>query len=354
VNIKTVSIGLVLMAGLAIATLASGADGQASTQPSTAPAGTATSRPASDEGLLEVGSKIASSKPKPADKPADEKGPPLPFHSIEGYGGGAITPMAYLVNPGPKDTIFGLPSAAFSEVIAGSKGLQSLSFTETIFRRIELGYAIERFGTGTLEDDIRRHTGVDIHNDAVYLHNWNIRGNLLEENAFGLPFLPAITAGVHLKYNEDIGDINHRLNGALSHIGYNSSFGEDYTLTASKTIVDKTWTLGRPLILTGGLRNSAAAQLGFLGFGEQRHTTFEGSIAYMPTDWLLIAYEFREKEDPYKRIPGLVGAEDNWQGFDISWIINKHATLVAGYGIFGTVVNTQENDAFWIQFKYEF
>ena len=31
-----------------------------------------------------------------------EKGPPLPFHTIEGYGGGAITPMAYLVNAGPK------------------------------------------------------------------------------------------------------------------------------------------------------------------------------------------------------------------------------------------------------------
>ena len=25
--------------------------------------------------------------------------PPLPFHTIEGVGGGAITPMAYLANP---------------------------------------------------------------------------------------------------------------------------------------------------------------------------------------------------------------------------------------------------------------
>ena len=353
-NKKVVFGGLAVAVGFAIIQMSYGANNQASTQPATAPAGAATSRPASDEGLLEVGSKIASSKPPPADKPADEKGPPLPFHSIEGYGGGAITPMAYLVNPGPKDTILGLPSAAFSNVIAGSKGLQSLSFTETILRRIELGYAIERFGTGTLEDDIKNHTGVDIRNDAVYLQNWNIRGNLLEENAFGLPFLPAVTAGVHLKYNQDIEDIDHRLNGALSNIGYDSPFGEDYTLTASKTIVDKTWTLGRPLILTGGLRNSDAAQLGFLGFGGQRHWTFEGSVAYMPTDWLLIAYEFRGKEDPYGRIPELVGNEGNWHAIDISWIINKHATLVAGYGAFGTVVNTQENDAFWIQFKYEF
>ena len=353
-NKRTVSVGLVLVVGMSITPLTFGADDQSPKQSANASTGGATSKPADDEGLLEVGSKIASSKPQPADKPADEKSPPLPFHSIEGYGGGAITPMAYLVNPGPKGTIFGLPSAAFSNVIAGSKGLQSLTFSETILRRIELSYAIERFGTGTLEDDIRHHTGVDIHNDAVYLHNWNVRGNLLEENAFGLPFLPALTAGVHFKYNPDIADINRRLNGALSNIGYDSSVGEDYTLTASKTIVDKTWTLGRPLILTGGLRNSAAAQLGFLGFGDQRHTTFEGSVAYMPTDWLLVAYEFRGKEDPYDRIPGLVGNEDNWHAIDVSWIINKHATLVFGYGAFGTVVNTQENAAFWIQFKYEF
>jgi len=75
VNIKYISIGLVLMAGLAITPMAFGADGQASTQPATAPASIDTSRPASDDGLLEVGSKIASSKPAPADKPgATDKG----------------------------------------------------------------------------------------------------------------------------------------------------------------------------------------------------------------------------------------------------------------------------------------
>ncbi|MHC4985272.1 MAG: hypothetical protein ACYTFO_03860, partial [Planctomycetota bacterium] len=35
-----------------------------------------------------------------ADEAAVTKGPPLPLHCIEGYGGGAITPVAYLVNPG--------------------------------------------------------------------------------------------------------------------------------------------------------------------------------------------------------------------------------------------------------------
>ena len=278
--------------------------------------------------------------------------PPLPFHSIEGYGGGAITPMAYLVNPGPEDSAFGIPSVALSTVLIGRKNLQTLSITETLFQRIELGYSVERLGLGTLPGDIEDATAVDIGRDEVWLHNFNVRGLLLEENSFGLP-LPAVTAGVHFKVNDGIKGINDRLSNALGSIGYDESSGIDFTLTASKTLVGKL-TLNRPLILTGGLRNGSGAQLGFLGFGDDRSTTFEGSVAYLPTDWLLVAYEFRQKANPYHQIPGLVGDEDNWHAIDVSWIINEHITLVAGWGAFGNMVNTEENGAWWLQFKYEF
>ena len=132
--------------------------------------------------------------------------PPLPFHSIEGYGGGSITPMAYLVNPGSKDDFFGHPSVALSTVFMGQKNLQALSITETLFQRIELGYSLERLGLGTLPGDIRNATGVDIGRDEVWLHNFNVRGLLLEENSFGLP-LPAVTVGVHFKTNDGIAKV---------------------------------------------------------------------------------------------------------------------------------------------------
>ena len=45
---------------------------------------------------------------------APEEPPPLPFHSIEGVGGGAITPMAYLVNPGDECHVFGKPAVALT------------------------------------------------------------------------------------------------------------------------------------------------------------------------------------------------------------------------------------------------
>jgi len=281
------------------------------------------------------------------EKPQTEA-PPLPFHTVEGYGGGAITPMAYLVNPSAEGTVWGKPAVAFSSVVLGHKNLQALTITETLFGRLELGYGLDRLGLGTLPDDIEDATTVDIDRDEVWLHNFNARFLLLKEGK-----LPALTAGVHFKINDGIEDIDDTLGGALSGIDYDKDTGVDVTLTASKTLVAD-WTFKRPVILTGGLRNSSAGQVGLLGFGDDRATTFEGSVAVLPTNWLLVAYEYRGKSNPYDEIPGLIEDEDDWHAVDVSWIVNSHTTLVAGWGAFGNVTNESENETWWLQAKYEF
>ena len=281
------------------------------------------------------------------EKPQTEA-PPLPFHTVEGYGGGAITPMAYLVNPAPEGSVWGKPAVAFSSVVLGHKNLQALTITETLFGRLELGYGLDRLGLGTLPDDIEDVTTVDIDRDDVWLHNFNARFLVLKEAR-----LPALTAGVHLKVNDGIEDIDDTLGGALSGIDYDKDTGVDVTLTASKTVVAD-WTFKRPVILTGGLRNSSAGQVGLLGFGDDRATTFEGSVAVLPTNWLLVAYEYRGKSNPYDEIPGLIEDEDDWHAVDVSWIVNAHATLVAGWSAFGNVTNETENETWWLQAKYEF
>jgi hypothetical protein len=285
--------------------------------------------------------------------PKPQKAPPLPFHTIEGYGGGAITPMAYLVNPGSEGTIFGLPSAAYSQVFMphGRKDLEAWTFTETLFKRLELGYGFDRLGLGTLPQDISDATDVSIGTHHVLLHNFNVRALLLEEGSFKLP-LPALTFGTHFKYNDGIQSIDHKLGGALKDIGLEKSNGVDFTLTSTKTFMLP--VIGRPLIATAGIRGSSAAQIGFLGYGDTWRPSFEGNVAFLPTDWLLIAYELRQKKSPYAKIPGLIGAEDSWNAIDASWIINKHMTLVGGWGAFGNVANERENGTWWVQLKYEF
>jgi len=202
------------------------------------------------------------------------KGPPLPFHTIEGYGGGAITPIAYLVNGGGKNTVFGLPAVAFSYVNAGSKDLEAFTISETLFNRLELSYGADRFGVGGLRGALISATEKDIGTE-VWLHNFNARLAVLDEGSFSQDWLPAVTVGAHLKYNPDINRINTQLGGALGSIGYRHNTGEDFTLTVSKTIPK---VFDRPLIVSAGVRASEAADLGILGFSDKWSATFEGNI----------------------------------------------------------------------------
>ena len=74
----------------------------------------------------------------------------------------------------------------------------------------------------------------------------------------------------------------------------------------------------------------------------------------LPLDNVAVAYEFRQKTDPYGQIPGLINGEDNWHAFDLGLILNKNTTLVAGYGIFGTLANASADGAWWLHLKHEF
>ncbi len=278
---------------------------------------------------------------------------PLPFHTIEGVGGGAITPMAYLVNPAPEGTIFGKPSIAGSYVGLQDKNLSVLSITENLWGRIEFGFAADRLGLGSLPGAVEDATTVNLYRGDVMLYNFNVRALLIKENYNDIAWMPAITVGATFKTNEGIRDINQRLGGALNAIGYARENGTDFTLTATKTLV--TPGLGMPIVLTGGVRESQAANLGFLGFSDTYRATFEGSVAVIPHERWLVAYEFRGKENPYTMaLAPLIGDEDNWQTFDVAYVLNKQTTLCGGYAMLGTLANSEANNGWFVQLKYEF
>lgn len=283
-----------------------------------------------------------------------EKSPPLPIHTIEGVGGLVITPIAYLVNPGPAGTTFGLPSISATYVNIGAKDLETAAITETLFGRVELGYAISRLGIGTLVDDVQQVMNVSLP-DSVTLHNINARVLALPENSFDLP-LPAVVIGAAYKYNDDIRGINQELGGMLNSIGYKRDDGVDFTLTATKAFPK---VFGRPLIATAGLRFSEAEQLGYFGFGDKYRTTFEGNLAYGIMDWLWLAGEFRGNANAYQQIPNpyggyLVDRADNWWAVGVTVLLSRHATLTVGWGHLGPVLNTTENECLGVQAKYEF
>jgi len=299
---------------------------------------------------------LQQSPARAADAPPvkPEKGAPLPLHTIEGVGGVVITPIAYLVNPGPEKEVFGLPSVSGTFVGAGHKDVESFAITETLWRRVELGYSASRFGLGTLGSDVQRVTGININRSDVWLHNINARILTVPENSFNLP-VPAITLGVQGKYNDGITEIDHRLGGALHNIGLRDKAGVDFVATATKLFAKG---FGRPLILTAGLRLSEADQLGYVGFGNVYRPSFEVNAVYLIHDRVALAFEYRQKRNPYGTITiggnQLVRAEEDWFTAGVAFIANKHATITAGYGYFGNVLNTRETAAFAVSAKYEF
>jgi len=256
--------------------------------------------------------------------------------------------MACLVNPGPPGTKVGMPSAGFTFVKIGkTKNVQQFTVTETFFRRIELGYAMDVLNLGNFTRDARRVFGVDI-GDHVTMHNFNLRGLLIEET----PTCPAVTAGVTFKYTEGIQRINHRLGGLLTAMGVERANGTDFTLHATKMLAQAAF--GRPLILNGGMRFSQGAQLGLLGFGEAYKLTGEGSIMCLVTDWLAVGYEFRQKRNSIATAGDMVRGEDNWHTIVLGFLINEHLGISCGWGHFGGVANEVEDAVWGFEVKYEF
>jgi hypothetical protein len=290
--------------------------------------------------------------PAPAPKTDEEsKGAPLPLHCIEGSGGIFATLTAYLVNPPSKDKIAGLPAIESTFVDVGSgKYLTAETLTENLAGRLELGYSWERFSLGELPRKLQTATGDDVTVSAMNMQNFNLRGLLVKENEFDTSWVPAVTAGIHYKYNQDWNSLNNELGGTLSAIGVTHRDGLDFTLYTTKLIK----ALPRPLLVSAGVRASRAAQTGLLGFTNDYHATAEANVGLFVTDHFIIAGEYREKKSDYKQVPGLVYKEHDWFTADAAYIINNRLTVGAGYGYFGEVLDHQAKGVWGIKVKWEF
>lgn len=276
--------------------------------------------------------------------------PPLPTHQVEGNSGVFITPTAYFANPAEPNEVFGRPSVSGTYADIGQKDFESFVVTENLWGRVELGYAIERIGLGEWPGLVEDATSLRVQDDA-YLHNFNARVLAIKEGAFNNTWVPAVSVGVHYKWNQDHDDINKQLNGTCEAIGSDHDSGVEFTLTATKMIAK---LLPRPLIVSAGLRNGDAIHTGLLGFAGERRTTVEGSVICLLTEKFLIAGEYRQKPELCDEIPGLVKSEDDWWDICLGYIVSNRITVAGGYANFGDILNDREDSVWAVQVKYEF
>ena len=280
--------------------------------------------------------------------------PPLPLHAVEGVGGTFAVHSAYVTNPPASGEILGLPSVGGIYVHFGQgRHLDAFTLTETLstpLGLLELGYAWNHFDAGDLHEDVLAATKIRLSDHAVDMHNFNARLQVVKEGAFDQSWAPALTFGVHYKYNDTIQDMDRELLGTLRTIGIKDDYGIDYTLYASKMI---TAIPRHPVILSAGLRSTEAAHIGLLGFTGERKIVAEGSLCVFATDRFILAAEYRQKPNEYKKVPGLIESEDDWWTLCGCYLINDHATIAIGYANFGEVLNHKANGAWGVAFKYE-
>ena len=286
-----------------------------------------------------------------------EKPPPLPLHQIEGNGGIFSTLSAYIVNPPRNGEPVGRPAVGFAYVDLGhGQDLEALTLTEAPLSRLELGYGYENFNLGNLPLDVFQTTkgALNISNTSVELHNFNARLQILKEGEFDQKWIPALTFGVHYKYNDTYNDLDSKsqLNGTLKAIGVSQNDGVDFTLYASKLFTQ----LPRPVLVELGGRATEGVWNGLLGFTDKYNFVFEGNVVVFVTDSIALAAEYRQQPTDYNynAAPSLIGKAGDWWTIDAAYVVNKHLTLAVGYGHFGTVLNNEANGVWGITTKWEF
>lgn len=288
----------------------------------------------------------AASAPAAA-KPA-EKGAPLPLHQIEGSGGIFSTLSAYIVNPPRDGEPIGRPSVGFSYVNLGhEQNLEAFTITESPLSRLELGYGWNHLGLGDLPSAL----GVGYHGpDDVQLHNFNARFQVVKEGEFDQKWVPALTAGVHYKYNDSISDINNAVGGALAKNGISDDSGTDFTLYASKLVTQ----LPRPVLFEVGGRATRAVWDGLGGFTSGYNFVVEANVVTFITSNFALAAEYKQQPKDYTAVGNLVRLEDDWWTLDAAYVVNKHLTFAVGYGHFGNVLNHEADGVWGLTTKWEF
>jgi len=286
-----------------------------------------------------------------------EKPAPLPLHQIEGNGGIFSTLSAYIVNPPRDGEPVGRPSVGFAFVdISHGQDLEAVTLTESPFQRLELGYGWDRLSLGDLPAALRSAGLVNYHQDEVQLHNFNARFQVLTEGEFDQKWIPALTLGAHYKYNDGISEVNNETKpltpgGALTDLAHIPNHdGVDYTLYASKLFTQ----LPRPVLLELGGRATEGVWEGLGGFTRSYNFVFEGNVVVFVTGKFALAAEYKQQPRDYKAIGNLVKVEGDWVTLDAAYVVNKHLTLAAGYGLFGNVLNHEANGVWGLTTKWEF
>lgn len=229
-------------------------------------------------------------------------GPPLT--NLEGVGGIAFNPLAWLADSGEKDSYFKLGETDFAakprtgvwyvSLDDVKVDWTSIGITDTFFKRFELSYSYQAISQ----------------DNATSKHKNNIGGKLLilPENSFGLKYAPAFSVGAIYKKSSD------------KLPGFDDS-GADFYAVATKLVTE----LPKPVLFSAGILSTKSLVTGVFGFDEDTKQTFFGNIDVIPLSNFIVGFEFKQgaEFDDFKNA-------DYWNAH-LAYLAGKNLSLILAY-----------------------
>jgi len=235
-----------------------------------------------------------------------------PFNNLEGVGGVAFNPLAYLADSGEEFVKVGNANvlakprfgAWYVNLPDAKIDWTSLGVATTLLKRLEISYGFQNISWEN--------------HPTFHKNNIGAKLLLLDENVFGKKFVPAVSVGTIYKNtsNKSLRDANIRTL---------RSSGQDWYAVATKTVT----LLSVPVIISGGALSTQEYVTGVLGFSNKRKLTGFANIDLVLPKGFVVGFEFKQGA----RFSNVQNA--NYWDAHLAWIPNKNLTLIAAYAVTG-------------------
>ena len=302
----------------------------------------------------------------------------IPLLNIEGEGGGAIVPWAYVSNAS-KDGGVGMPAASIWTWVSDSYTINFWPVAVSIGDRLELGFAYQNLDISTLKSDLRSDSSaaltaanrLDAKLDNLQMITAHAKFQFLKETES----LPAMAISVSYKKALDIDELDDNLTASarktaaglpkvLKWMGVDDDSGFEVNLMATKL-----WKTKIPLLTSVNLRYTQANQLGFLGFSDDWSLNPEFTLAILPEPNVAVGVEYRHKPNKLRSLNQYLDAnagatfsalndysfeEDDFIDFFVAYLPTPNLTIAAGVANIGNVVH-RDTKAIWaFNVNYDF
>lgn len=239
--------------------------------------------------------------------------------TVEGSGGGGISPWALITGYGTRDSWGG--NAHYTRVQTQDYSLGTRGVAIGVADRLELSVARQDF-----QGDLAPLNLLRIQQDIVGL-KVKLAGEAVYDQDRAMP---QVALGIMYKKNKGVSGLGALGVTNVKQLGAKDDSGYDYYLSATKI-----W-LERSLLVNGTLRATKANQMGILGFGGDKgdHVKLqpEISVAWLAHRTLAIGAEYRRK-------PHNLGVDPEKAYYDVfaAWFPNKNMSVTAAYANLGTI-----------------